>query len=195
MRAQGRVPAAGAVPARLRGQAQPASDRLFRQSFRARPTASRLRGRRGGGLFSAFRRGAQRSAPQRSARDSDPARPPARPPSRLLVCPPPGGEVFLDLPCLFCLPEDVNNAQRGLSSLRLERSAPTRAPLSGWISRSNALSGRGHGCAVDTGWCVGRDPHRPPRDPRLVFFFALNTCPGCYVGQRLSGSSSSAETR
>lgn len=173
MRAQGRVPAAGAVPARLRGQTQPASDRLFRQSFvLVRQRAGCGKGRtwtllRASGLRRIpARSAAQRTAAQRSARDSDPARPPAFPAPGLSSS---GGEVFLDLPCLFCLPEDVNNAQRGLSSLHLERLAPTRAPLSGWISRSNALSGRGHGCTVDTGWCVGRDPHRPPRDPRLVF--------------------------
>lgn len=87
-------------------------------------------GREGGGLFSglrdcaAFRRAAQRTAAQRSAAQRSGLGPGFPAPGLSSS----GGEVFLDLPCLFCLPEDVNNAQPGLSPLHLERLAPTRAP-------------------------------------------------------------------
>lgn len=161
----------------LRGSEAKLSRRAiaFPPEFRARPTASRLREGKevdsSPGFGTAPHSGAERSAAQRTAAQRSglgPGAPARLPGSWSLLLRGRGSWIF---PACFCLPEDVNNAQRGLSSLHLERLAPARVPPTphGWISRSYALSGRGHGCTVDTGWRVGRDPQRPPRDPRLVF--------------------------
>lgn len=96
--------------------------------FRGRPTASRRRGGKevdsSPGFGTAPHSGAQRTAAQRSAAQRSGLGPGFPAPGLSSS----GGEVFLDLPCSFCLPEDVNNAQPGLSPLHLERLAPTRAP-------------------------------------------------------------------
>lgn len=161
----------------------------FLPEFGARQTATRLR-REAVDSCPGFGT-APHSGTERSTRDPDPDPDPARPLSPLLISSPPG---FPDLSSLFCFTEDVNNAQRRLSSFDLERSTPTRVfHPAGFLDLKPLLA-----VAMGPAWMlVGALAVILTVPPGIHgwYFLLLKQLSGCYVGQGLSGSSSRAEMR